>query len=196
MKKAKSVDDYLADKTEWATELSSLREILKSTELEEGVKWGAPCYMSDGQNVVGMMAFKSYFGLWFHQGVFLKDKAKVLVNAQEETTKALRQWRMRSADDIDKARVLSYVNEAIENAKAGKKVPIARAKPVVVPDELKRALRDNNKAAAAFKELLPGKKREFADYISQAKQDATKARRIEKILPMIASGVGLNDKYK
>jgi len=196
MEKAKSVDDYLTGKTEWAVELSALREILVSTELEEGIKWGAPCYMVEGQNVVGMLAFKDYFGLWFHQGVFLKDKAGVLINAQEGKTKALRQWRMHCASDINKKQVLAYVNEAIKNAKAGKKIAPARAKSLTIPEHLKQALRTNNKAAAAFDDMLPGKKREFADYISQAKQDTTKARRIEKIIPMIISGVGLNDKYK
>jgi uncharacterized protein YdeI (YjbR/CyaY-like superfamily) len=196
MEKFKSVDDYIAQETRWADELQSLRKILNATELEEGVKWGAPCYMIDGQNVVGMMAFKDYFGLWFHQGVFLKDKDKVLMNAQEGKTKALRQWRMTSADAINADQVLAYVNEAIANARSGKKVPAARAKPLNMPNELKQALRNDNAAADAFETFIPGKQREFADYISDAKQITTKLRRVDKILPMIKAGTGLNDKYK
>ena len=91
MYRAKSVDDYIAHHPEWETELKRLKAVLESTALHADIKWGAPCYTSNGKNVVGLMAFKSYFGLWFHQGVSLKDDAKVLINAQEGKTKALRQ---------------------------------------------------------------------------------------------------------
>jgi uncharacterized protein YdeI (YjbR/CyaY-like superfamily) len=94
MKRANSVDEYIADAGTWKNELKRLREILRSTELKEEVKWGGPCYTCDGKNVVGIAGFKSYFGLWFHQGALLKDPKKVLMNAQEGKTKAMRQWRM------------------------------------------------------------------------------------------------------
>jgi len=66
MKRARSVDDYIDDASIWKGELKRLRSILQSTELEEDVKWGSPCYTYGGNNVVGMAGFKSYFGLWFH----------------------------------------------------------------------------------------------------------------------------------
>ena len=122
MKSAKSVDEYIADAGTWKSELKRLREILRSTELQEDVKWGGPCYTYDGKNVVGMAGFKSYFGLWFHQGALLKDQKKVLMNAQEGKTKALRQWRMQTAKDIKPALVKSYVKEAIKLTKEGKKI--------------------------------------------------------------------------
>jgi len=85
----KTVDDYLIDVSHWQAELLDLRRILLSTELKETIKWGMPCYTHNGQNIVGMGGFKSYFGLWFHQGVFLSDSAKILINAQTGKTKAL-----------------------------------------------------------------------------------------------------------
>ncbi len=94
-KRHKTVDDYIEAAEPWQDELIRLRKILRSTDLEETVKWGAPCYTHDGKNVVGMASFKSYVGLWFHQGALLGDKKKVLINAQEGKTKALRQWRFR-----------------------------------------------------------------------------------------------------
>jgi len=94
MKRAKSVDEYVRDTAEWHDEIDTLRKILQSTTLIEEVKWGAPCYTHSSKNVVGLSAFKSYFGLWFHQGALLKDDQKVLLNAQEGRTKALRQWRI------------------------------------------------------------------------------------------------------
>ncbi len=135
MKRANSVDEYIMDAGIWKNELIRLREILRSTELEEEVKWGGPCYTCDGKNVVGMAGFKSYFGLWFQQGALLKDPKKVLMNAQEGKTKALRQWRMQTARDIKPAMIKSYVKEAIKLVRAGKQIVPARRKPVVVPAE-------------------------------------------------------------
>jgi uncharacterized protein YdeI (YjbR/CyaY-like superfamily) len=196
MKRAKSVDEYIADAGIWKSDLKRLREILQSTELEEDVKWGGPCYTYDGKNVVGMAGFKSYFGLWFHQGALLKDQKKVLINAQEGRTRALRQWRMQAAKDIKPTIIKSYVEEAIKLTKEGKIVAPARKKPLVVPPELKKALHANKKADEKFKCLRLGLQREYADYISEAKRDDTKLRRIEKILPMIGKGAGLHDKYR
>ena len=67
MKRYKTVDEFIANAEQWQDELVRLREILNSTGLEEGVKWGGPCYTANGKNVVGLGAFKSYFGLWFFQ---------------------------------------------------------------------------------------------------------------------------------
>ncbi len=196
MKRARSVDEYIADAGAWQGELERLREILLSTELEEEVKWGGPCYTYRGKNVVGMAGFNSYFGLWFHQGALLKDQKKFLINAQEGKTKALRQWRMQTASDIKPTIIKSYVKEAIKLANEGKKIAPARKKPVIVPPELKKAFRTNKAASESFGKLRPGSQREFAEYIADAKREDTKLRRIEKILPMISKGVGLNDRYR
>lgn len=196
MKKTKSVDSYVNDHPNWRNELATLRALLNETELEECVKWGAPCYTLNGENIVGMMGFKNYVGIWFHQGVFLKDNANVLINAQEGKTKALRQWRFASAKVINPELIRAYVEEAIENAKAGRKLGPTRAKPLIMPPELARAFKKDTDASTKFEALKPGQKREFADYITEAKRSDTKIRRLEKILPMIKSGIGLNDKYK
>ncbi len=196
MNKARTVDDYISNAGDWQAELSRLREILQSTELEEDVKWGGPCYTYDGKNVVGMAGFKSYFGLWFHQGALLRDQKNVLINAQEGKTKTLRQWRMQTAREIKPAIIKSYVKEAIKLVKQGKQVAPARKDPFVVPAELMKALRSNKKAGNKFKSLRLGLQREYADYVADAKREETKLRRIEKILPMIGAGAGLHDKYR
>ena len=111
MERHQSVDAYITHHHNRRQELILLRDILNDTELVETVKWGAPCYTINGKNVIGIGAFKAYVGLWFHQGVFLKDQKKVLINAQEGTTKALRQWRFNSIDDIDPILIKKYVEE-------------------------------------------------------------------------------------
>ena len=196
MKRYKTVDEFLSGATAWKPELTKLRDILRKTGLSEEVKWGAPCYTHKGKNVVGIGGFKSYFGLWFHQGALLKDDAKVLVNAQEGKTKALRQWRMSSPKEIKPAVIRRYVKEAMGLVEAGRAIKADRKKPVVVPEELTKAMRRTKGATAAFRELRPGCQREYAEYVAEAKRDETKQRRITKILPMILQGAGLNDRYR
>jgi uncharacterized protein YdeI (YjbR/CyaY-like superfamily) len=196
MNRAKSVDDYISNATRWQDELRQLRKILCSSGLTETVKWGAPCYTMDGKNVVGLIGFKAYFGLWYHQGALLKDTKNVLINAQEGKTRALRQWRMTSAKDIKPTVIKAYIRQAISLVKKGKEIKSERNKPITLPAELNNALRRQKGATAAFRQLRPGLQREYADYVADAKRDDTKRRRIEKIMPMIAAGIGMNDKYR
>jgi uncharacterized protein YdeI (YjbR/CyaY-like superfamily) len=139
---------------------------------------------------VGIGGFKSYFGLWFHQGALLTDKAGVLINAQEGRTKALRQWRMASAQDIDTDLIREYVAEARALVLAGKSVKPSAPRPLELPPELQAAFAESREAAKEFDRLRPGPKREYAEYIAQVKRADTKQRRIEKILPMIVQGPG------
>ncbi len=157
---------------------------------------GCPTYTFGGKNVVGIGAFKSYFGLWFFQGALLTDPQNVLVNCQEGRTKAMRQWRMNSDKEIKPTIIKAYVAEAIEMVKAGKEIKPDRRRPVVIPDELKAALSRNKQVDSQYQKLTLGKRREYADYIASAKKAETKQQRLKKILPMIAKGVGLNDKYR
>lgn len=197
MKKIYSVEEYIETNSHFGEALTLLRSIMTSTELNESVKWSAPVYDLNGKNVIGLGAFKHHFGIWFFNGVFLKDERNLLVNAQENKTKALRQMRFESIDDIDKNVVLAYVKEAIENQKLGKEIKSKRAtKEVNIPQELKSHFKNHSGLESSFKTLTPGKQREYCAYISEAKREATKLSRLEKITPMIINGVGLHDKYK
>ncbi|PWK17936.1 YdeI/OmpD-associated family protein [Xanthomarina spongicola] len=196
MKKVYSVEEYIENNSHFGEELTILRDLINNTELEETVKWSAPVYSLNGKNVIGLGAFKNHFGIWFFNGVFLKDEQNLLVNAQEKT-KALRQMRFESINEIDKNIVLAYVEEAIENQKLGKELkPERKGKTVVIPKELQKAIDNNKNFQKAFNALTPGKQREYCDYIETAKQEKTKLSRLEKITPMILNGIGLHDKYK
>jgi len=196
MELSKSVAEYIDNQVKWKNALSLLRSMILETELVETVKWGAPVYALDGKNVVGLSAFKGYVGLWFFQGVFLKDKKKRLVNAQEGTTKAMRQMRFDSIEDIDILVVKAYVNEAIANQRAGKNVKIQRTTSFEMPVELDSALKADSALYTKYQELTYGRQKEFALYIHEAKQESTRLKRLEKVLPMIIAGIGLHDKYR
>ena len=195
MKMAKTPEEYFADNPDYLDILEKLRSILLNTELEEKMKWGIPTYCLKDKNVAGIGAFKSYAGIWFFNGVFLKDPENVLINAQEGKTKGMRQWRFEAIGELDEALILTYIKEAIENQKAGKEVKPEK-KPLVIPEELKEALASDSQLSETFDGLSLSVKREYAEHISEAKREETKQKRLEKIIPMILDGVGLNDKYK
>ena len=189
------VDVYIAKHKDFSHILNKLRDIILSTELIETIKWGMPTYTLNNKNIVGMSAFKSHCGIWFFKGALLKDVEGVLINAQEGKTNAMRQWRFASDSKIDIKLVLKYLAEAIENEKKGLKIERIN-KPLVIPPQLKNILKSNKDVENSFKALTLAKKREFAEYIKEAKRESTKENRLEKIIPMIINRIGLNEAYK
>ena len=191
------VDEYIQSSSKWQKELEQIRSILLGLSLEEDIKWGIPAYIHKKKNILGLSAFKNYCGLWFHHGVFLKDDANVLVNAQEDKTRGMRQMRFTSLDQNDLNLVKTYVLEAMQNSEKGKVIkPKKNTKPIVIPEELEQEFSKNSQLKISFNEFSASKQREFCEYISSAKRPTTKLSRIEKIIPMIFNGIGLNDKYR
>lgn len=196
MEISEKIEAYFAKEGPFKKGIAILRGLANKTGLEERYKWGVPIYTIANKNVLGILVFKNHFGIWFFDGAFLKDPKKVLENAQEGKTKAMRQWKFNSIDEIDAEGVLAYMQEAIANRKKGITLVPKRKKNVEIPTLLKEALAKKPNYKKAFDGLSPFKQREYGEYISGAKQDRTKLSRLEKILPMIAQGVGLNDAYR
>jgi uncharacterized protein YdeI (YjbR/CyaY-like superfamily) len=192
--RAKTVDDYIDSAPEWAVEkLIVLRQLAINSGLKEEVKWGAPSYSGKGI-VLGLAAFKGWVSLWFHQGSFLKDEHKKLLAAAEKT-KGLRQWRLLPEERIDETLILKYMLEAKANDLAGKKIK-AESKKVETPKMLLGAFSNDGILKSSFEALSPGKQKEYAEHIGSAKREAAQVSRLEKSIPLIKEGVGLNDKYK
>jgi len=187
---------YVWDKVnKWEEELLFLKSIIDKTELVETIKWGAPIYVYNKRNVIGIGGFKDYFAIWFLNGVFLKDEKKKLINAQEDKTKSMRQWRFTSKDEVNEKEVLEYILEAIENEKQGKILKPTK-KEAIVSELLQKEMDLNPALTETFQKFTPYKQYEFLEYIESAKQEKTKITRIEKVIPMILSNIGLNDKYR
>ncbi len=180
---------------QWEEELLFLKSIIDKTELVETIKWGAPIYVYNKRNVIGIGGFKNYFAIWFLNGVFLKDEKKRLINAQEDRTKSMRQWRFTSKEEVNEKEVLEYILEAIENEKQGKIIKPSK-KEAIVSELLQKEMDQNPALAEAFQKFSPYKQYEFLEYIETAKQEKTKLTRIEKVIPMILGNIGLNDKYR
>ncbi|MEX2379864.1 MAG: DUF1801 domain-containing protein [Vicingaceae bacterium] len=189
------IEAYIQKKKQWSDELRLLRKWLNEMDVKETLKWGAPVYTVNGKNVIGIGAFKSYVGLWFFQGVLLKDEKGLLINAQENKTKALRQMRFQSMKEMDEKVIKAYIQEAIDNQKAGRELKPEKQK-LQIPELLQEELKGNAKLKAQFEKLSLGKQKEYANYIADAKRESTKISRLEKITPMILEGFGLNDQYR
>ncbi len=180
----------------WAAAEELMQKIILKTGLSREFKWGTNIYTCNGKNVIGWGGFKHFFSLWFYNGVFLEDKDKVLITASEGKTKALRQWRFTNAKDMDEKKILSYIRESIQTIKDGKEIKPEKTAVPKVSGLLKKAIDTDPALNGAFKNLTPGRQKEYIQYIDEAKQDATRLNRIEKIKPMIIAGKGLHDKYK
>lgn len=181
---------------QWSKELTELTRIISKSGLEKTIKWGADVFTYEGKNIVSCGGFKNFFAIWFFNGIFLKDKYKVLINAQESKTKSMRQWRMTTFKEINEKKILEYINEAVLAAKKGLSITPVKHQPIEIPEPLKSALLKNKTLLQAFSKLSSGRQKEYGLYIIEAKQEKTKLSRIEKIKPLILQGIGLNNKYK
>jgi|SRR5690606_16222062 len=179
----------------WQEEQAILLSILQKTGLTETTKWGMPVFTYNDRNVVGVAGFKTHFTLWFYNGVFLKDAHQVLTNAQEGKTKAMRQWRFTSRDQIDEDLIRTYIREAIENERQGKQWKPKPKEKLSLPPLFAGVLKDQA-LKESFERLTPYKQNEYIEYLIEAKQEKTKLSRLEKIKPMILQGIGLHDRYK
>ena len=187
------VDAYLRDEPKWREETKQLRAIALGCGLTEELKWGKPCYMVGGSNVLIIQGFKDYCALLFTQGALLKDPRGILHRIGEHT-QAARQLRFTTVQEIvaQKPTIKAYIAEAIAAEKAGLKVEYKKS-PESMPEELKRKLAETPALKQAFASLTPGRQRAYILYFSAAKQSSTREARIEKCRPQILLGKGLND---
>jgi len=198
MKKVNLVEEYIENHPNYREELITLRAIINKTTLKETIKWNAPIYTLKGKNVLGLGAFKSYVGIWFFNGSFLSDPHQLLINAQVDKTKGMRQMRFNTLKDINPEIVMNYINEAIKNEEAGLKIKLIKSSSnsFTLNSILKEKLDLNDELRIAFEKLSNYKQKEFSNHINEAKRERTKISRLEKIIPMIRAGKGLYDKYK
>jgi len=187
------VDLFLRKAKKWREESEKLRMILLDFPLTEELKWGEPCYTLQGKNVVLIGGFKEHVTLLFFQGALLKDTHRILV--APGNTQAKRQIRFTSLQQIlaMEAVLKAYIREAIEVEQAGLKVKLRKHSDYVIPQELQKRLDEIPALKAAFEALTPGRQRAYMFHISKPKQSKTRESTVEKCIPQILAGKGLND---
>lgn len=188
------VDFYFNKANEWQEELAMLRAIVLDCHLTEELKWGVPCYTFQDKNVVLIHVFKEYCALLFVKGALLKDPDGILVQ-QTENVQSARQIRFTTAEEVSKQRaaIKAYIYEAVEVEEAGLTVKLKTTEDYKVPDELSNELERDPSLKEAFEALTPGRQRAYIYNISQAKQAKTRQARVEKYIPQIMAGKGLDD---
>ena len=186
--------DFFFRKGKWQEEYEKLRTIILDCGLTEELKWGCPCYTFQKQNIVLIHGFKEYCALLFFKGALLKDPKSILIQ-QTENVQAARQIRFTNVREILKSKntLKVYIKEAIELEKAGLKVSLKKTSEFKIPDEFKTKLGEVPGLKKAFGGLTPGRQRGYLLYFSQPKQSKTREARIEKSVPHILKGKGLND---
>jgi len=189
------VDQFLDQASHWKAEMTLLRKIISGLKaLDEDYKWMHPCYTLQGKNIVLIHGFKEYCALLFHKGALLKDPEGILIQ-QTENVQSARQIRFTDISQIRKQEsvIKAYIREAIEIERSGKKVSLKQTADYPVPEEFQERLDENPDLKNAFNALTPGRQRAYLFYFSQAKQSTTRVSRIEKYLPKILNGKGIDD---
>ena len=188
------VDFYFTKAKTWQKEIEQLRKIVLDCELVEVLKWGCPCYTFQNRNIVLIHVFKDYCALLFFKGALLKDKKNILIQ-QTENVQAARQVRFTKLSEITKLKTVlkDYIYEACEVEEAGLKVPMKKTREYPVPEEFQTKLNKLPALKKAFNALTPGRQRGYLLYFSSAKQAKTRESRIEKYIPQILEGKGIDD---
>jgi uncharacterized protein YdeI (YjbR/CyaY-like superfamily) len=178
----------------WQQELLVLRNILQTEPLQESIKWGKPCYSWEDKNLVILQPFKNFLALGFFKGALLTDTHHMLVKPGEHT-QAGRQLRVESLADIQQKElaIREYVQQAILIEQKGIVLPSTESPMGIIPEEWASRLVAKPALAKAFNQLTPGRQRAYQIYFSAPQQAATRERRIDKMVPLILSGKGIND---
>lgn len=188
------VDFYFNKAKAWQPEVKELRRIALECGLTEELKWGCPGYTYEKANVVLIHDFKEYCAYLFHKGVLIKDPEGILIQ-QTENVQSARQIRFTHLEQIqDMEPILkAYIKEAIEVEKSGLKVELKKTAEFNMPEEFQEYLDGDAKLKKAFEALTPGRQRGYLLHFSAPKQSKTKIARIEKAIPDIFAGKGIND---
>ncbi|HEY0670223.1 MAG TPA: YdeI family protein [Sphingobacteriaceae bacterium] len=188
------VDSFFSKAEQWKKEYEKLRTLILDCGLTEELKWGCPCYTFQKNNIVLIHGFKEYFALLFFKGALLKDSKNILIR-QTENVQAARQIRFTNIGEVIELEpvIKAYVYEALEVEKSGMKVEFKKTREFNMPVEFQNKLTDLPALKSAFEALTPGRQRGYLLYFSSAKQTKTREARIEKYIPHILNGKGLDD---
>ncbi|EHQ30785.1 YdeI/OmpD-associated family protein [Mucilaginibacter paludis] len=188
------VDFYFHKTDKWQAEINKLRMIILDCQLREELKWGTPCYTFQKRNIVLIHVFKEYCAVLFFKGALLSDSDGILIQ-QSENVQAARQVRFTHVQEIIELEPVlkAYIAEAIEVEKAGLKVEMKKTTEFAVPEEFQVKLDGHPSLNNAFKALTPGRQRAYLLHFSAPKQSKTREARVEKCMPLILDGKGLND---
>ena len=188
------VDFYFDKTSKWQKELEQLRRIALDCQLTEELKWGTPCYTFQGKNIVLIHDFKEYCAFLFFKGALLSNADGILIQ-QSKNVQAARQIRFTNVEEIVEMQTIlkAHIYEAIEVEKAGSEVKFKKTEEFILVEEFKKRLDELPDLKKVFEALTPGRQRAYMLHFSAPKQSKTRESRVEKCIPQILDGKGLND---
>ncbi|MCU0434342.1 MAG: YdeI/OmpD-associated family protein [Bacteroidia bacterium] len=188
------VQFYFEKEKRWRDEIIHLRQIVLETPVTEELKWGCPCYMAEGKNIVLIHCFKTYCALLFFNGALLPDPKNRLVQ-QTPNVQAARQMRFTHLSEIidREAEIKDFIKKAIQAEKSGEKIVRKKTTDFLLAAEFAARLNTDKVLKKAFETLTPGRQRAYLLHFSSAKQVETRVKRIEKCIPLILQGKGIDD---
>jgi uncharacterized protein YdeI (YjbR/CyaY-like superfamily) len=191
------IDAYIDNAAEFAQPiLGRLRAIVHEAcpEVEETLKWSAPSFLHAGGILCGMAAFKQHasFGFWKH----------ALVVGEEVPRDGMGSFgKLTSLKDLPpKKELVALIHKAMRLNEEGVKTPGVRKSstpkpPPVAPDDLAAALKRNRQARTTFEGFSPSQQRDYVDWITEAKRDETRQKRLAQAIEWLAEGKPRNWKY-
>ena len=192
-----AVDSYIAKSADFARPiLKRLRALMHKAcpQVEETLKWGVPHFEYQGV-IAGMAAFKQHAAFGFWKRRLMKDPAGFFSKGES----GMGGRKIRSMDELPSDTVLlGYIREAVALNEQGVRVPRSTRKkpPVRTPPYLAAALKKNAKARRTFENFSPSQKRDYVDWLTDAKQEATRERRLATAIEWMAEGKSRNWKYQ
>jgi len=199
--KNKAIDAYISKSVDFAHPiLNHLRELVHKTcpDVEEKIKWGFPHFDYKGEMMCSMAAFKKHavFGFW--KASLMKDPVLVEIAKSEVAMGHL--GRITSLKDLpaDK-KIIAWIKEAMQLNDLGMKLPAkvkaAPNKELMVPDYFVAALSKNKKARQTFEAFAFSHRKEYINWITEAKTEATRDKRMKTAIEWLAEGKSRNWKY-
>ncbi len=191
---------YIAELPEWQRKvLVRLRQLIHSTDesIEETWRWNSPHFDHDGI-MIGLHGFKTFVSVWFHKGALLKDTHKLFDKPEKDADKAIRKYKLEEGDTINEKAFVDLVKQAIKLNQAGTKLSDAKParKALVLPTEFEAVLHKDEAAWEHWEKFNYTHKKEYVEWITDAKQEETRKRRIAQALEMIREGLCKEDKHK
>ncbi|MCI0637817.1 MAG: YdeI/OmpD-associated family protein [Gemmataceae bacterium] len=199
MKKSPEVDAYIAKAADFAKPiLQKIRTLFHKAcpDMEEEMKWSFPHFVYRG--ILGSMAaFKQHVSFGFWKGSLLSDPEGLFKKVGDTSMAG---HKVTSVADLPADKVLlAYIKEAVQLNEEGVKAPASRKRPkkaLEVPDYFLAALKKNKKALATFEKFSPSHKREYVEWVTEAKQEETRARRLAQAVEWMATGKSRHWQYQ
>ena len=202
-KKDARIDAYIEKAEAFAKPiLKHFRQLVHQAcpDVVETTKWGMPYFDYAGGPMCHMAAFRQHAAIGFWKAPLMKNNEKLMANARSESAMG-HLGKITSLKDLPTdSELVKYIHESMKLNEMGVKLPVkkpaVKSKPVEVPDYFIKSLKKNKTAFDAFEKFPPSHRKEYVEWITEAKTEETRKRRMETAVEWISEGKSRNWKYQ